>query len=187
MDLPWGDEKTGQFITNVGLISSNGPVGNNLMAAEWTHHVSYSPGVIAVCINNSNKATSENIRKTKEFGVNICSVEQVKLARISGRNTGKEVDKITALKELGFEFYKAKKIDVLMVKDAALNAECKLVKEINTGSHSMFLGEVIEAGVSGKKPAVYHKGRYWKLGEEIPVPSEKEMQGIQKVIEKHRK
>ena len=56
MDLPWGDEKTVQFITNVGLITSNGPFGDDIMSAEWTHHVSYSPGLISVCIGKS-KAT----------------------------------------------------------------------------------------------------------------------------------
>ena len=31
MDLPWGDEKTIQFITNVGLITTKGPFGDNIM------------------------------------------------------------------------------------------------------------------------------------------------------------
>ena len=46
MDLPWGDEKTTKFVTNVGLITSNGPYGYNIIAAEWTHQVSYSPSLI---------------------------------------------------------------------------------------------------------------------------------------------
>ncbi len=58
MDLPYGDIKTWKFATNVGLITSNGPVGHNIMAAEWTHMVSYSPGLIAVSINKDNKETA---------------------------------------------------------------------------------------------------------------------------------
>ena len=50
MDLPWGDDCSKKFVTNVGLITSDGPHGPNIMACEWTHHVSYSPGLIAVCI-----------------------------------------------------------------------------------------------------------------------------------------
>ena len=42
---------TVQFLTNVGLITSDGPYGPNVMAAEWTHHISYSPGLIAVNIH----------------------------------------------------------------------------------------------------------------------------------------
>ena len=41
MDIPWGSEGTRKFVTNVGLITSDDPHGNNIMAAEWTHLVSY--------------------------------------------------------------------------------------------------------------------------------------------------
>lgn len=78
MDLPWGDERTVKFITNVGLITSDGPNRPNIMAAEWTHHISYKPGLIAVCVG-SGTATLENIQKTKEFGVNLASVNQSEL------------------------------------------------------------------------------------------------------------
>jgi flavin reductase (DIM6/NTAB) family NADH-FMN oxidoreductase RutF len=47
MDLLWNDRRTRQFVTNVGLITSDGPLGPNIMAAEWTHHISYSPSLIA--------------------------------------------------------------------------------------------------------------------------------------------
>jgi len=70
MDLAWGDEKTRQFITNVGLVTSRGPFGDNIMACEWTHHVSYSPGLVAVCIGPS-KATHANIKSSKEFGSSL--------------------------------------------------------------------------------------------------------------------
>ena len=143
MDLPWGDEKTVQFITNVGLITSKGKHGDNIMAAEWTHHISYSPGLIAVCVGHG-KATYDNIKETKEFGVNISAIDQNVLASISGGSSGKTVDKIGALKELGFKFYKANKINTLMVEGAVLNIECKLMKEIPLGDHTMFVGEIVE-------------------------------------------
>jgi hypothetical protein len=37
------DEGSNKFITNVGLITSNGPFGADVMGCEWTHHVSYNP------------------------------------------------------------------------------------------------------------------------------------------------
>src|SRR3989344_5054157 len=66
MDLPWGDPRSIQFITNVGLITSDGPNGPDIMSSEWTHHISYNPGLIAVCIRPGG-ATHENIRSSKEF------------------------------------------------------------------------------------------------------------------------
>ena len=95
MDLPWNDERSNKFITNVGLITSDGPFGADVMACEWTHHISYSPGLIAVCIS-PNKATYENIKQTKEFGVNLCSTEQSIMSSIAGGYTGSMYNKINA-------------------------------------------------------------------------------------------
>lgn len=187
MDLPWGDERTVQFVTNVGLITSTGPYGQNIMSAEWTHHVSYSPGLIAVCIG-PGKATYENIRTTKEFGVNIAATDQNVIASIAGGSSGKETDKVKVLEALGYGFYKAKKIKSPMVKGAALNVECRLFKEIPLGDHTMFVGEVVEASLgSGKEPLAYHKGRYWKLTEALEKPEEEERERIRKLLEKYRK
>ena len=75
MDLPWGSDYAKKFVTNVGLITTTGPKGDNIMAAEWTHQVSYSPGLIAVCIK-PDETNNANISKSKEFGVNLCADDQ---------------------------------------------------------------------------------------------------------------
>ncbi len=187
MDLPWGDERTVQFITNVGLVTSRGPYGDNVMACEWTHHVSYSPGLIMACIGR-NKATEANILKSKEFGVSLAATEQAKLASIAGNNSGKAVDKVKALQELGFPFYPAKKIGVLMVQDAVLNIECKLIKKISIGDHTLFIGEVLDAVRNpGKEPLAYHHLQYWKMTEQLLRPSEEEKEKIKTIIGKHKR
>ncbi len=186
MDIPWGSEVAAKFITNVGLITSNGPFGHNIMAAEWTHHVSYSPGLIMVNIG-FDKATENNIKKSKEFGVSLAAIDQNVLASVAGGSSGREIDKIKAMKELGVEFYKAKKIDALMVKGAAVNIECKLIKAIELGDHIAFVGEAVNLSVSDKQPIAYHGGKYYKLGDNIQKPSEGERERIRKIVEKYRK
>jgi flavin reductase (DIM6/NTAB) family NADH-FMN oxidoreductase RutF len=187
LDLPWNDERSNKFITNVGLITSDGPFGADVMACEWTHHVSYSPGLIAVCIA-PNKATHENIKRTKEFGVNLCSTDQSVMSSIAGGYTGSMYDKINALEELGFEFYKAKKIKVPMIKGAAGSFECILSKEVTLGDHTTFVGEVIEASSNADKvPLAYHGGRYFILNTNVVKPSQEERERIRRVIEKHIK
>ncbi len=188
MDLLWGDEKTVQFITNVGLITTNGPNGDNIMSCEWTHQVSYSPGMIVVCIRPS-AATNENILETKQFGVSLAALDQATLASISGMNKGREIDKIKVLQELGFKFYKAKEIDTLMVEGAALNIECRLkqVVELN-GTHTMFIGEIINVIKSGdKKPLAYHKGQFGEVKFDLAKPSEQEKNRIAEIIIKYKK
>ena len=184
MDLPWGDEKTVQFITNVGLITTDGPNGQNIMAAEWTHHISYSPGLIAVCIR-AGKASHENIKASKGFGVSLAATDQSVLSSVAGGSSGHEVDKIKAVQDLGFKLYEGRKIKALMVEGAAMNAECKLVKTVEMGSHTIFIGEVLEASATkGKEPLAYHKGKYWKMTETIEKPSTEQMGKIENAIAK---
>jgi flavin reductase (DIM6/NTAB) family NADH-FMN oxidoreductase RutF len=187
LDLPWNDERSNKFITNVGLITSDGPFGSNVMACEWTHHVSYRPGLIAVCVGH-HKGTHENIKQTKEFGVNLCSTDQSVLSSVAGGYTGSNYDKINALKELGFEFYKGKRIETIMIKGAAVNIECILSKEISLGDHTTFVGEVIEASNNPDKvPLAYYGGRYFIMNTNVEKPSYEEREKIRKVVEKYKK
>jgi flavin reductase (DIM6/NTAB) family NADH-FMN oxidoreductase RutF len=186
MDLPWGDPRSNKFATSIGLITSNGPHGHDILACEWTHHLSYRPGLIAVSLGPT-KATVENIRASKEFGINLCATDQTIVASVAGGYSGRGYDKINALKDLGFPFYQADSIDVLMVKGASLSAECKLFKEVIFGDHVMLIGEVIEAIHSTEKESlIYNNGMYWSL-HPIAKPNEDKRQSIKDILEKHRK
>lgn len=180
------DEWENKFVTTVGLITSNGPHGYDIMAAEWTHQISYVPPLIAVHVNPKH-ATYDNINFSNEFGINICSENQNILSSVSGGNSGRNVDKIKVLKELGFSFYKADKINVFMVKDCAMNAECRLINKIVLGDHVMFIGEVVSAKSHNINPIAYSSGKYWKLNNNIKKPSENTFKKIQELIKENKK
>jgi flavin reductase (DIM6/NTAB) family NADH-FMN oxidoreductase RutF len=187
MNIPFGSEEARQFITNVGLITTNGPIGHNISADEWTHHISYSPGLIAICIHKED-ATAQNILKTKEFGVNLAAVDQNIISSIAGRSHGFDVDKISALKEFGVEFFKSKKINVLMVKNSALSIECKVIKHMKLGDHITFIGKAIYVHpLSGKQPLLYHSGKYFKIGKQIIKPKKSVLKNIETLVEKYRR
>lgn len=75
MDLTWNDERSNQFLTNVGSTPSDGPFGPNVMVCELTHPISYQPSLIAVSLGQT-KVTVEIIRRSKEFEVNLCASDQ---------------------------------------------------------------------------------------------------------------
>lgn len=187
MDLGWGNPKAKNFVTTVGLITSDGPNGPNIMAAEWTFYVSYSPALISVHVGKRGKATEENIRATREFGVSITADDQNVVSSIAGGSTGKEVDKIGMLRELGTKFYKAKKIGVLMVEGAAMNAECRLLETHDVGDHYMHVGEVVEIDSHEKTPVAYHDNKYWKLGEQLQRPGQDVLDKIEQLKIKYAK
>jgi flavin reductase (DIM6/NTAB) family NADH-FMN oxidoreductase RutF len=53
---------------------------------------------------------------------------------------------------------------ILMIRGAAMNAECNLVKQEGLGDHVMFIGGVTEISADENvKPLVYHNGKYCLL------------------------
>lgn len=192
MDLGYGNAKASKWVTNVGLITSDGPNGQDIMAAEWTYYLSYSPALISVHMGSGNKpngkATTENIRATGEFGVSIAASDQNIVSSVAGGASGHDVDKIALLKELGTEFFKGKETNVLLVKGAALNAECKLRQAIDMGDHIMLVGEVVEMeSHEGKEPLVYNFGKYHHVGANIEKPPQEFRDSIAKLKEKYAK
>ncbi len=157
-------EAARHLITTVALITTQGVDGPNVMSAEWTFNVSYNPMRIIVLISQ-DEATHANILDAKEFGVNFASDDQAILANLAGAYTGKEVSKLSS--EL-FHTYTAKKVHAPMLSGCFLNAECRLIQTIETGDHTMFLGEVIEVQYDAtKNPLLYGQRKYWHRGQAI--------------------
>lgn len=191
MDLGWGNAKAGKWATNVGLITSDGPHGQNIMAAEWTYYVSYSPALISVHIggtakDSAGKATLDNIRATNEFGVSLAASDQNVFSSIAGGSSGKEVDKIGLLRELGAKFTDGKHAKVLLLEGAASTAECRVKDIVDVGDHVMILGEVLEMDSHAEKqPLIYSFGKYYGLGERIGKPAQDVLDKIAQLKEKY--
>jgi len=146
------------FATGVGLITSTGNNGPNVMAAEWTLHISYDPMLIAIFIHKG-EVTYENIMQTREFGVNMSTDQQASLVNISGGYSRKEIDKLS-VRNL-FKLYRAHYIKAPMIRDCVINAECKVVKHYNIGDHTAVIGKVVHARYDKtKSPLIYHRGMY---------------------------
>jgi len=153
------------FTTGVGLITSTGRHGSNVMAAEWTLHISYEPMLIAIFIHK-DEATYDNIMQTREFGVNMSTDEQADLVNISGGYSRKEIDKLN-VGDL-FKLYPGHHIKAPMIKGCIINAECKVVKYYNIGDHIAVIGEVVHAKYDKtKSPLIYHRGMYRVVGKKL--------------------
>lgn len=149
------------LITSVALITSTGPHGPNVMSAEWTFQVSYRPMRLIVLVNTKD-ATHENILGRREFGANFLSQDQAALASLAGHYTGRDVSKFSSHI---FQTYLAEKIQAPMISGCFLNAECKVSQVLETGDHTMFLGDVVNVQHdSSKSPLLYSQSNYWHRG-----------------------
>lgn len=150
------------FITGISLITSNGPKGQNVMTAEWTMQISYDPMLISVFIHEGSD-TLENIKNTKQFGVNVASEKQSTLASIAGGYSRKEIDKLSIRDS--FQVLKSKKIRIPLIAGCLINAECELFSIKKIGDHVMIVGKIISIRYDEtKKPLAYHRNRYFRIG-----------------------
>ncbi|MHA2100593.1 MAG: flavin reductase family protein, partial [Candidatus Kariarchaeaceae archaeon] len=65
-----------------------------------------------------------------------------------------------------------KKIRPPLIKEGILAVECKLVEMMDLETRYIFIGKAVYAEYrDDKKPLLYHSGKYFSLGSQIPKPN----------------
>jgi flavin reductase (DIM6/NTAB) family NADH-FMN oxidoreductase RutF len=105
------------------------------------------------------------VEETKEFVVNIPTMDIVQETLFCGRRTGRTHDK---LKETRLTIMPAQMVKPPIIKECLAHLECKLERQITMGDHTLFTGRVLTAyakeGVFDKKydvekvKLIYHMG-----------------------------
>ena len=116
----------------------------NPITLGWITPASQEPPMMAIAIGKG-RWSYEAIRQSGEFVVCLPSSEQAAEAVLFGTKSGREMDKLA---EAGTRTQPAQKIDGVLLVDAVANFECKLVGELETGDHVLFVGEVVAAHVN---------------------------------------
>lgn len=147
------------------LVTCADKVGKaNIITLAWSMPTSADPPMVAISIA-PRRLSHRMIEETREFVVNVPTMDIVKETLFCGRISGTEADKFS---ETHLTPLPAKKVRPPLIKECVAHLECKLVNQITTGDHTMFIGEVVAAyvndGVFGKtfnvkkvKP-IYHMG-----------------------------
>jgi len=123
----------------------------NGQIANTVFQVTSDPPTIAVSINKLN-LTHEFISESKVFTASILS-QDTPLSFIGhfGFKSGKEVDK---LKDVNYKLGETKAPIVLDHSLAYL--EAKVINQVDVGTHTIFIGEVVGADVIGEgEPMTY--------------------------------
>ena len=113
----------------------------NGMIVAWHMKVSHTPPLMAVAIYNSQN-TKKLIEQGQEFVIAIPNKKQLEAISIFGEQHGDKVDKFKLSK---IKIKKAKFLKRPLLADATLNYECKVIKKVKTGDHTIFIGQVVSA------------------------------------------
>jgi len=118
----------------------------NLITLAWVGRVVSNPPIMSISIRPSRHSFSL-IEELNEFVINVPFTGNIKQVDFCGTRTGKKVDKWDAL---NLTKEKATKISVPLVKEFPINIECTVVKNLEIGTHMIYLGEVQAVNVEEK-------------------------------------
>lgn len=121
-----------------------GCIANSIM------QVTSNPSVIAVSINHDNY-TNKVIKENNKFGVSILKeTTDVKIIGTFGYKSSKDTDKFD-----GINFKEISEIPVL--ENTCGYMVCKVIDTMETSTHTIFLGEVINADDYSEENAMTYK------------------------------
>jgi flavin reductase (DIM6/NTAB) family NADH-FMN oxidoreductase RutF len=123
----------------------NGQIANSIF------QVTSEPPTIAVSINKLN-LTHEYITKSKVFTISVLSEEApMKFIGTFGFKCGRDINKFEEVN------YKLGETKTPIVTDYSIAAiEAKVIDKIDVGTHTIFIGEIIDSEIlSDKTPMTY--------------------------------
>ncbi len=120
----------------IGTYGSDGRP--NIMNAAWGGIASSRPPCISVSLREAT-LSYHNINQTKAFTVNIPSEKYFREADYVGMVSGRDCDKF---KETGLTPERSKLVNAPIVREFPYTLECNLIRQVDIGSHTMFVGEI---------------------------------------------
>ncbi len=125
----------------------------NLITLEWFMRTSIKPPMFAISIGHS-RYSYECLQNKRYFNLCFPSREMKNTVVISGTESGRDIDKLSRSEEdwipgrlKGFPVFKA----------AVANFECKVITQVRSGDHTVYIGEVKYSWVNQDKEMLLFK------------------------------
>ena len=112
----------------------------NIMAASWGGLCASQPPCLSVSLTRA-RWTFASITRRKAFTVSIPSADMAAQADFTGLTSGRDVDKFATL---GLTPLAAEHVDAPYVAECPAAIELRLVDTLEMGSHSLFVGEIMD-------------------------------------------
>ena len=149
----------------------------NIITIAWTGIMSSNPPTVYIGVQPIRHSHSM-LKESMEYVINIPSDELAQITDYCGIISGKVINKFekTGLTPIPASFVKAP-----LIKECAVNLECKVKTILNLGSHDVFIAEVVAVhydeevldGNDGSpdldkiKPYSFCLGEYHSMGEKL--------------------
>lgn len=119
----------------------------DIIALGWKMHTSSTPPMYAISIGKL-RYSHTLIRQCREFVLAVPGEDLSEEVLFVGTVSGRKVDKFEAT---GLTPVPAKIVKPPLIKECIVNHECKVVGELDSGDHTIFVGEVLTSWICEEK------------------------------------
>ncbi|MEE9132924.1 MAG: flavin reductase family protein [Gemmatimonadota bacterium] len=138
------DKKTALRMIPYGLYVLTGETKDGRVAAatvNWVTQVSFDPPLVVVGVK-ADSGTHAVIKEAGSFALNVLGKDQQATAYAFFKPVEREGDTI------GGEAFRTGTTGAPILESCPAYVECKLTETLERGDHSIFVGEVVDAGVA---------------------------------------
>lgn len=135
------------------MVSVGDMENSNVMTAAWCGVLSTSPTRVYVSVRPS-RFTHPIIKERGEFVINLTTQNLARATDYVGIYTGAKVDKF---KKCNLTRVPSKVVSAPTIAESPLSLECKVFQVIESGTHDVFLADVVN--VSCDESLIDEKGR----------------------------
>ena len=158
-------KKTALRMIPYGLYVLTAERGDGKVAAatvNWVTQTSFDPPLVAVGVKGDSLANGV-IKETRVFALNVLGKDQQATAFTFFKPLEREGQSI------GGESFHSGSTGSPILDSVPAYIECNLVEVVDQGDHSIFVGEVVDAGVSREPEGRADEATLWlrDLGEKI--------------------
>ncbi|CAH0245514.1 flavin reductase family protein [Rhodococcoides fascians] len=143
----------GHFTSGVTIITTESDSRLFGTTVSAVASLSMDPPMMLVCLNKSS-STHDAVRERGRFAVNILALEQRDFA---GRFATKGADKFRDVPVVRSER------GLPLIEGALASIECRVVNAVPGGTHTVFIGEVLDARSRPGEPLTYFRGQFGSL------------------------
>jgi flavin reductase (DIM6/NTAB) family NADH-FMN oxidoreductase RutF len=122
------------------VVSCRGANGeDNALVVAYACNCSFDPPMVMVGIVPS-RYSHHMVKETGVFVINLVDKQNKEAANYLGNNSGRDEDK---LKKLNLNVQDGVKVNAPVLVDFPVNIECEVVDSVKTGSHEMFIANIV--------------------------------------------
>ncbi|MBW2998477.1 flavin reductase family protein [Candidatus Woesearchaeota archaeon] len=127
----------------------------NGMVAGYNMKCSMEPPLFAVGLSKKGN-TRKLIEKSKEFVIAVPNKKLEDELLMFGTLNGSEINKF---EESGIQTEMAEFVKSPLIKEATINFECELFKEIECGDHILFIGKILASHINQNEKVLLNMKR----------------------------